>query len=161
MSRDPDKALIGWLIGTLDIDVDHGVTRPKTPLCAEDITEIGALKPTILVIEDDKAVRDSLRMVLELYGYEVDEYSSGEELLAHGVQNDGACVILDVNLPGANGLNVLEKLRAMDNPVPAIVVSGRATEEVHAQAKRLNALAFFDKPIDIDALIAVLGSISN
>jgi FixJ family two-component response regulator len=82
-------------------------------------------------------------MVLEIYGYEVEEFATGEELITHGTP-DRSFVILDVNLPGANGLKILGELRAMGISVPAVLVSGRATEEMHAQAKRLDALAFFD-----------------
>ena len=58
------------------------------------------MKSPILIVEDDTAVRDSLRMVLEIYGYAVEIFASGEALLAYEDLGDSHCVILDVNLPG-------------------------------------------------------------
>lgn len=124
-------------------------------------TEIAGMKPTIVIIEDDKAARHSLRMVLEAFGHQVEDYATAEELAARGPLDVTNLLILDVNLPGASGLETLEQLRAIGLSVPAVLVSGRATAEMRSQAKRLNALAFFDKPIDIDGLLNAIGSVSS
>ena len=139
--------------------MDHGIFRPSRQSCPrKSATEIAALKPSVLIVEDNKAARESLRMVLETYGYEIEEFAAGEELIARGAMDNSACVILDVNLPGASGLETLARLRAMGISVPAVIVSGRATNEMRVQAARLNAVAFFEKPIDIDALAVALGA---
>lgn len=129
--------------------------------CDDGLTiEIAALRPTILIVEDEKAARQSLRMVMEAYGYQVKEYASGEEFVSDQPDESG-CLILDVNLPRASGLEILRQLRAMGRSVPTVLVSGNATKESRIEAARLNALAFFDKPIDIDALLAAISSIDS
>jgi two-component system response regulator FixJ len=145
----------------LIFDVHHGAFGTSAQDTARAAVESVVSKPTILIVEDDKAVRHSLRMVLETYGYEVEEFASGEELFDQGQLERSGCVILDVNLPGASGLETLEKMRAMNFALPAIVVSGRGGRNLHERAKGLNAIAFFDKPVDIDALLAAISSIDG
>ncbi|RWK76770.1 response regulator [Mesorhizobium sp.] len=117
-----------------------------------------ALKPTIIIVEDERAARHSLRMVMEAYGYQVKDYATAEEFLREP-PGASSFLILDVNLPGASGLAALQQLRALGIPVPAVLVSGRATNEMRAEVGRLDALAFFEKPIDINALLDVIASI--
>ncbi|MEQ8393567.1 response regulator [Thalassobaculum sp.] len=124
-------------------------------------TGIVALKRTLLIVEDDQAVRDSMRMVLEIYGYSVEVFGTGEDFMAQADLSADCCVILDVNLPGASGLGVLEQLRSRGCLVPAVIVSALSTDEIRARAKRLNALAFFDKPVNVDCLISAINAVEN
>ena len=119
------------------------------------------MKRTLLIVEDDHAVRDSMRMVLEIYGYKVEVFGTGEDFMARAVLSADCCVILDVNLPGASGLGVLEQLRSRGCLVPAVVMSARGTIETRATAKRLNALAFFDKPVNVDCLIDAINTVEH
>lgn len=112
------------------------------------------------IVEDDEANRNSLRDLLEIYGYCVTVYVSGEDFLERARLDSDSCVILDVNLPGVSGLDVLAHLRARPIPVAAVIVSGRAGSRMRAQAEHLGALAFFEKPIDIDRLVSTLESIA-
>ena len=117
------------------------------------------MKPTLLIVEDDKAVRDSLRMVLEVFGYTVEVFASGEEFIERAEFDDGSVLILDVRLPGTSGLGVLEHVRARGILAPAILVSALSTEPMRARAAGLNAVAFFDKPVDIDRLLHAIGAL--
>ena len=119
------------------------------------------MKPTLYIVEDDEAVRNSLQTVLEIYGYTVVSFAAGEEFLERAEMKPSDCVILDVNLPGASGLAVLKRLRDDGNVMAAVVVSGRANNEMRAQAERLGARAFFEKPIEIDDLVAVINTINK
>lgn len=148
--------------------VPPGIPAPARGRCADaDLTdpsgrpERAALKPSIVIVEDDAAVREALRTVLELDGYVVSGFESAEELFAAAPPPAGACVILDVNLPGMSGLQALERLRRTAPPVAAIVVSARATEEMRREAARLEARDFLEKPIDIDALLDRLEAIAS
>lgn len=114
------------------------------------------MESPILIVEDDKAVRESLRMLLETYGYAVEEFASGEALLSYRDLAGGGCVILDLVLPGASGLETLERLRARKVGLPVVVISGRVGRGARAAAERLDAAAFFDKPINTDALLSTL-----
>ncbi|WP_163273095.1 response regulator transcription factor [Chelativorans alearense] len=116
------------------------------------------MKPTILIVEDDRATRHSLRMVLEVYGYTVKDFASAEDM-AEELPDPRSCLILDVNLPGASGLETLGRLRASGSSIPAVLVTGRPSDKLRDEAAHLDALAFFEKPINIDALLEAIESI--
>jgi two-component system, LuxR family, response regulator FixJ len=112
--------------------------------------------PLIHIVEDDAAIRESLKLLLETRGYEVDAFESGEELFARGDMRRCACMILDVNLPGDNGFEVVAKLRRQGVTTPAILMSGRVNAAMRAQAHQARAAAFFDKPVPPADLLAAL-----
>jgi DNA-binding NtrC family response regulator len=115
---------------------------------------------TVLVVDDERNIRRTLTLVLEGEGYRV----LGVETAAEGVsvleqpESPVDLVILDVKLPDANGLDVLERLRKDGSDVPVIVISGHASVEEAAQAIKLGASDFFEKPLERER---VLVSIRN
>lgn len=113
----------------------------------------------VSIVEDDTAVRQSLRLVLELNGYDVAEFESGAELLASADLERTRCIVMDVQLPGETGLKTMERLRQRAIETPVVVVSARPTEAVRREAGRLNALAFFEKPVPVGALLETIGDI--
>jgi FixJ family two-component response regulator len=120
-----------------------------------------ALRPIICIIEDDEAVRESLRLMLELHGYYVEEFEDGERFLARERFDNVLCIILDLNLPGENGLRILSRLRAHAVATPTFIVTGRADAGVRREAKRLDALALFEKPLPARELLAAVATIGN
>ena len=110
----------------------------------------------IHIVEDDLAIRESLKLLLETRGYEVETFGSGDELFERGDNARCGCVILDVNLPGDSGFDVLAKLRQLGITSPAIFMSGRANPTMRTQAQRANAVAFFDKPVPPADLLAAI-----
>ncbi|MBA2643368.1 MAG: response regulator transcription factor [Actinobacteria bacterium] len=111
----------------------------------------------ILVVDDEPAVRDSLRRALELEGYDVELAEDGEEALARLVlpaQPDA--VILDVLMPGIDGLDVCRRLRADRNEVPVLMLTARA--EVDSRVAGLDAGAddYLPKPFALAELLARL-----
>lgn len=109
----------------------------------------------IHIVEDDAAIRDSLKLFLESRGYDVETFGSGSELL-NGRIAPCDCYIFDVNLPGDDGFEVLAKLRRTGVPTPAIFMSGRASQTTRAQAAQMNAVAYFDKPVPPRELLSAL-----
>ena len=111
----------------------------------------------ILVVDDERAVRESLRRALELEGYEVELAESGEDALdlLDGVTPADA-VILDVLMPGIDGLEVCRTLRAGDNAVPVLMLTARA--EVDSRVAGLDAGAddYLPKPFALAELLARL-----
>lgn len=101
----------------------------------------------IHIVEDDAAIRESLTLLLETRGYEVDAFSSGDDLFARGDLRRCNCMILDINLPGRNGFEVVADLRKQGIMTPAIFMSGRANAAMRTQAQNSHAVAFFDKPV--------------
>jgi two-component system response regulator FixJ len=118
------------------------------------------LKRIICIVEDDTAVRESLRLVLELRGYDVEEFEDGVTFLARGNFEDILCFIFDLNLPGESGLQVLAQLRSRGNNTPAFIVTGRASSLIRKEAERLQALALFEKPLPARELLAVVDGVA-
>lgn len=112
----------------------------------------------ILIVEDDLAIRDSLQLFLETRGYDVETFASGEDLLREDKFKRGNCLILDVNLPGDSGFEILRKIRSSGSLTPAIFMSGRTSPEVRALASRAKAVAFFDKPVPPRELLAAIAA---
>src|ERR671937_1569493 len=111
----------------------------------------------ILVVDDEPAVRDSLRRALELEGYEVDLASDGEEALAHLEQpGHPDALILDILMPGLDGLEVCRRLRAGGDQVPVLMLTARA--EVDSRVAGLDAGAddYLPKPFALAELLARL-----
>src|SRR5919109_1141000 len=96
-------------------------------------------KSRILVIDDEAAIRDSLRMTLEYEGYEFVGAATGQEGLALAERESPDLVLLDVKMPGMDGLEVLDRLRAMNDAVPIIVISGHGTISTALEATKKGA----------------------
>ena len=81
----------------------------------------------ILVIDDEAAIREAMRMILEYDGYECVLAASGPEGLASIERETPDLVFLDIRMPGMDGLDVLDRIRAFDDAIPVVIVSGHAT----------------------------------
>jgi two-component system response regulator MprA len=111
----------------------------------------------VLVVDDERAVRESLRRALELEGYDVELAADGEEALERlGAPSAADAVILDVLMPGIDGLEVCRRLRAGANPVPVLMLTARA--EVDSRVAGLDAGAddYLAKPFALAELLARL-----
>jgi FixJ family two-component response regulator len=111
---------------------------------------------TIYIVEDDEPVRDSLVALLESEGFAAVSYRSAEEFLAHFHPDGGVCLLLDLDLPGKNGLDLLEILGARSHHLPVIVITGKADIRARARALDLGAAAVFVKPANPDVVIATI-----
>ena len=118
-----------------------------------------SLKPAIFIVDDDPAVRDSLQQLLESIGFTVETYGSGEELLDRGGSLDRACVLLDLKLPGLNGLEVLEILAAHHSDACVIVITGHGDAATKARATRAGASAMLEKPLRDELLLSTILSV--
>src|SRR5690348_12578425 len=96
----------------------------------------------IVVIDDDRRVRESLQSVLESAGYEALLFASAEECLASDALAQAACAIADVRLPGIDGLELQRRLRQRRLSVPVIVITAHDDEDTRLEALRGGALAF-------------------
>jgi len=116
-------------------------------------------KATVLVIDDEKNIRRTLRMVLESEGYEVLDAGTAEEGLSLLEEQGADCVLLDLRLPGMSGLDALSRLQAEEpgeTQLPVIVISGHGTVADAVQATRLGAFDFLEKPLDRDRVVITL-----
>jgi two-component system, NtrC family, nitrogen regulation response regulator NtrX len=114
------------------------------------------MRETILVVDDEAGVRASLDGVLSDEGYSVHAVESGEQALAALEQRRFDLVLLDVWLPGMDGLEVLGRIRDTDGDLPVVVISGHGTIETAVKAVRLGARDFVEKPLSLEkTLLAV------
>ncbi|MFN8829114.1 MAG: response regulator transcription factor [Labrys sp. (in: a-proteobacteria)] len=108
----------------------------------------------IFVVDDDVAVRDSLGTLLKIEGYSVSVFADGHSFLAAAKQRTPACVILDVNMPGRSGLDILRELNAQHYPAPIFIISGQGDIPMAVEAIKNGALDFIEKPFDADTVVS-------
>jgi two-component system nitrogen regulation response regulator NtrX len=111
---------------------------------------------TVLVVDDEKSVRDSLKMILEYERYEVLFAENGEQALGKLALSEIDLVLLDVKMAGMDGLEVLQKIRHRSAALPVIMISGHGTIETAVEATKLGAFDFLPKPLDRDKLLVTL-----
>jgi two-component system response regulator MprA len=111
----------------------------------------------VLVVDDERAVRDSLRRALELEGYEVELAVDGGDAL-HRLEANGQpdAVILDVLMPGVDGLEVCRRIRGKGNPVPVLMLTARAEIENRVSGLDAGADDYLPKPFALEELLARL-----
>ena len=112
----------------------------------------------VVVLDDDEAVRESLTALLETDGHRVVPCASGREFLAQADRDSIACLVTDVHMPDASGLDILESLRARDDGLPVIVITGHADVPMAVRAMRAGAFDFVEKPIDGESLLRAVQS---
>src|SRR5580765_8421244 len=113
-------------------------------------------KSRILVIDDEAAIRDSLRMTLEYEGYEFIGAATGQEGLALAEREAPDLVLLDVKMPGMDGIEVLERLRNMNESLPVVVVSGHGSIQTAVEATKKGAFDFIEKPFASERVLVSL-----
>jgi two-component system, NtrC family, nitrogen regulation response regulator NtrX len=111
------------------------------------------MKARILVIDDEPAIRDALRMILEYDGHDVLLAGSGQEGLALAEREGPDLVFVDIKMPGMDGLEVLTKLRAGSESLPVVMVSAHGTAATALEAGRLGAFRFIEKPLSKDYVL--------
>lgn len=107
----------------------------------------GDAAPTILVVDDDDVLRDSLRFLLESRGYSVADCGSAERFLNARAEFSADCLILDIHMPNMTGIELLRALRRRGDLIPVILVTGRREASVQAEAMSLGAVDVLDKPV--------------
>ena len=116
-------------------------------------------KPRILVIDDEAAIRDSLKMILEYEDYQFVGAVSGQDGLATVQRERPDAVLLDIKMPGMDGMEVLRKLHALDETLPVIMISGHGATATAVEAIKSGAVDFFDKPLSTERVIVTLRNV--
>src|SRR5215210_3844934 len=114
------------------------------------------MKPRILVVDDEAAIRDSLRMILEYENYQFVGAASGQDAVAAVQRERPDLVLLDIKMPGMDGMEVLRKLHALDEALPVVMISGHGTTATAVEAIRSGAIDFLDKPLSSERVIVTL-----
>ncbi len=114
------------------------------------------MKPRVLVVDDDAAVRYTLREILESDGVEVAEAADGVEALERLDADPFQLVISDLRMPRVDGLELLRKARARSQPPKVILITAHGSEKHAVEAMKLGAFDYFRKPFEMDELLAVV-----
>ena len=115
-------------------------------------------KGRILVVDDEAGIRSSLRQILEDEGHRVDEAGDGPEALAKAGADTFDVVLLDVWLPGMDGLQVLQKFREEGRDFEVLVISGHGSIETAVKATRLGAYDFIEKPLSLERVVVTVAN---
>jgi two-component system response regulator FixJ len=110
-------------------------------------------EPTVFIVDDDPAVRKSLRWLIESVGLSVDTFESGNDFLDALTNHHHGCLVLDVRLPGISGLELLERLNERDSHLPVIVITGHADVPMAVRAMKHGAVDFIEKPFSDQLLL--------
>ncbi len=110
-------------------------------------------RATIFVVDDDDAVRDSLAMLLEAEDYQVESFPSGTAFLEAPIADGAACVLLDVRMPGMDGLSVQRELAKSSPGLPVIMITGHGDIAMAVRAIKAGAADFIEKPFSDQAIL--------
>ncbi len=114
------------------------------------------LSPLIHLVDDDAAVRDSLALLIGTVGLRVQAWGDPRAFLAGFAREDIGAIVLDVRMPGINGLTLLDTLLEAGVDQPVVLLTGHATVAMCRRALKSGALDFLEKPVDDDRLLEVL-----
>ena len=110
----------------------------------------------VSIVDDDISVRRSTQRLLRSSGFRAEAFASAEEFLDSKSRAETACLILDLRMPGMNGLELQRRLAQNGSPVPIIFLSAHASEEDERSALRAGAVQFLRKPISKEALLSAI-----
>ena len=116
------------------------------------------MKPTVLIVDDEAGVRSALGGVLRDEGYAVDTVESGEACLDRVARSPFDVIILDIWLPGMDGLATLSRLRERRVDSPVVMISGHGNIESAVRAIKMGAFDFVEKPLSLDKTVLVVGN---
>ena len=110
------------------------------------------------VIDDDKAVRDSLMFLLKTAHVDVRTYESATAFLSLLPNVSGGCIVTDVRMPEISGVDLLRRLKELKANIPVIVITGHGDVQLAVEAMKIGAVDFIEKPFDDDLLLAAIRS---
>jgi DNA-binding NtrC family response regulator len=114
------------------------------------------MKPTILVVDDEIQISDLLRDFLTQEGYQVLTAANGVEAISLGKENRLDLALLDLKMPGMDGIEVFQKLREVKKDIGVIILTGYGTLKTAKQAMRLGAYDYLTKPFDLGLVKSVI-----
>jgi FixJ family two-component response regulator len=112
----------------------------------------------VSILDDDESVRRSVANLLLSVGFAVAAFDSAESFLQAGRSKGTRCLVLDLKMPGMDGLGLLARLREMGRHIPAVILTAHGDDQVRERALRAGAVAFLDKPFGSAELIDAIRS---
>ena len=115
-------------------------------------------EPLVSIVDDDVSVRRSTRRLLRSCGLRAEVFSSAQDFLQSGLAAETTCLLLDVRMPGMDGLELQRRLSETHQLIPIIFLSARASEEEEHRALRAGAANFLRKPVSKEALLRAISA---
>jgi len=110
----------------------------------------------VMIVDDDESIRRAARRLIKSYGFPVETFASAEDFLSSGRLHETACLVLDVQMPGLNGLELQSRLITDGHQVPIIFITAFNDENARAQALKAGAVGYLVKPFEeADLLTAI------
>lgn len=114
-------------------------------------------KARVYIVDDDEAVRDSLGFQLETAGYDVRSFASGGDFLRHAPTLPAGCLILDVRMPEIDGIELQNRLNALQLSFPIVMITGHGDVALAVRAMKAGAVDFIEKPFSEEAILQSIG----
>jgi FixJ family two-component response regulator len=115
--------------------------------------------PFISIVDDDDGVRTSVQRLISSAGFRAEAFATAEDFLHAGRRQDTACLILDVRMPGMNGLELQRQLTKVHCPIPIIFITAHDDDEARTLALQAGAVAFLNKPFRDEILLSAVESV--
>ena len=112
--------------------------------------------PIVFVVDDDISVRESLELLIRSEGWQPETFASAQEFLAHPRKLAPSCLVLDVSLPGLNGLDLQKRVAVERIEMPIIFITGHGNVPMTVQAMKAGAVEFLTKPFSDDVLLSAI-----
>lgn len=113
--------------------------------------------PVVFIVDDDVSVRESLELLVRNENWKPETFASAQEFLDHPRTLVPSCLVLDLSLPGLNGLELQKRLAVERTDVPIIFITGYGDIPKTVQAMKAGAVEFLTKPLNNDALVSAIG----
>ncbi len=113
-------------------------------------------EPIVFVVDDESSVRKSLGRLLKAAGYSVELFASAQEFLDRPRENEVGCLVLDIEMPDLNGLELQQVLARSDHPMPIVFITGHGSIPTSVQAMKAGATDFLSKPFDAKDLFEAI-----
>ena len=112
--------------------------------------------PIVFVVDDDVSVRDSLELLIQCEGWHAETFASASEFLAHPRRSVPSCLVLDVSMPGLNGLELQKRIANDRTDMPIIFITGYGDIPMTVEAMKAGAVEFLTKPFTDDVLLGAI-----
>ena len=119
----------------------------------ESNQETNRPQPTVFVVDDDEAMRSSLKWLIESVGLRVECHASAEEFIGSYYPGRSGCLLLDVRMPGMSGLELQEDLQNHEITIPIIIITGHGDVPMSVRAMKAGATDFIEKPFNDELLL--------
>jgi len=113
-------------------------------------------RPIVFIVDDDVSVRESLELLMDVEGWRAETFASAQEFLNRGRSQVPSCLVLDVELPDVNGLDLQKRLAVDRSDMPVIFITGHGDIPITVQAMKAGAIEFLTKPFDGGILVLAI-----